>query len=196
MSQYGPGQEGSNTPISQWCCKLTLRFPGRAPQTLELFGCPEDWRCCRDLHANVADGCPPPKRRRMRGPRPDDGARDAAVGCVHPELGDGAAQASLSELRDGQVIHLCDACELPVCRSCRTALATAPRDKPSVKPSVPMALANDQWYGYVQEVIARLDVRWIECACASLSWTALRGALRPPHEFNDARAGGARCRAR
>ena len=36
-----------------------------------------------------------------------------------------------------------------------------------------MALANDQWYGYVQEVIARLDVRWIECACASLSWTAL-----------------------
>ena len=26
---------------------------------------------------------------------------------------------------------------------------------------------------YVQEVIARLDVRWIECACASLSWTAL-----------------------
>jgi len=34
-----------------------------------------------------------------------------------------------------------------------------------------MALANDNWYGYVQEIIARLDVRWIECACASLCWT-------------------------
>ena len=34
-----------------------------------------------------------------------------------------------------------------------------------------MALANDNWYGYVQEIIARLGVRWIECACASICWT-------------------------
>ena len=36
-----------------------------------------------------------------------------------------------------------------------------------------MALANDNWYGYVQEIIARLDVRWFECACASLCWTTM-----------------------
>ena len=36
-----------------------------------------------------------------------------------------------------------------------------------------MALANDNWYGYVQDVIARYDARWIECACASLCWTTL-----------------------
>ena len=34
-----------------------------------------------------------------------------------------------------------------------------------------MAIANDHWYGYVQEVIARLEVRWIECAAASICWT-------------------------
>ena len=36
-----------------------------------------------------------------------------------------------------------------------------------------MALANDNWYGYVQDIIARYDARWIECACASLCWTTL-----------------------
>ena len=41
------------------------------------------------------------------------------------------------------------------------------------KHNVPMALANDNWYGYVQEVVARYDARWIECACASLCWTTL-----------------------
>merc|ERR1712023_613305 len=39
--------------------------------------------------------------------------------------------------------------------------------------NVPMALANDNWYGYVQRVIAHYDARWIECACASLCWTTL-----------------------
>eukprot|EP00973_Karenia_brevis_P079736 11064237-Karenia_brevis.AAC.1 len=34
-----------------------------------------------------------------------------------------------------------------------------------------MALANDNWYGYVQDIIARYDARWIECACASICWT-------------------------
>merc|ERR1712110_1215604 len=34
-----------------------------------------------------------------------------------------------------------------------------------------MAIANDHWYGYVQEVIAEHGARWIECAAASLYWT-------------------------
>ena len=34
-----------------------------------------------------------------------------------------------------------------------------------------MVIANDHWYGYVQDVIAELDARWIECAAASICWT-------------------------
>ena len=45
-----------------------------------------------------------------------------------------------------------------------------------------MALANDNWYGYVQEIIARMDVKWIECACASISWTTqVIYQLEEPH---------------
>ena len=36
-----------------------------------------------------------------------------------------------------------------------------------------MALANDNWYGYVQDVVAHHGARWIECACASICWTSL-----------------------
>ena len=63
---------------------------------------------------------------------------------------------------------LCSNCSLPVCRACRIQLATA-----KGKSAVPMALANDNWYGYVQDIIARYDARWIECACASIYWTNL-----------------------
>ena len=45
-----------------------------------------------------------------------------------------------------------------------------------------MALANDNWYGYVQDIIARYDARWIECAAASICWTALMVYhLEEPH---------------
>jgi len=61
---------------------------------------------------------------------------------------------------------MCEDCTVPVCKSCRTGLATA-----NGKSNVPMSLANDNWYGHVQDIIARLGVRWIECACASICWT-------------------------
>jgi len=75
------------------------------------------------------------------------------------------------------VLKLCKDCTLPVCRSCQILLATA-----GSRNNVPMALANDHWYGYVQDVIARYDARWIECACASLCWTTLiTYQLEEPH---------------
>eukprot|EP00973_Karenia_brevis_P089195 12368380-Karenia_brevis.AAC.1 len=43
----------------------------------------------------------------------------------------------------------CKDCTLPVCRSCGIKLATA-----NGRNNVPMALANDNWYGYVQDIIA------------------------------------------
>jgi len=69
---------------------------------------------------------------------------------------------------NADIVQLCKDCSLPVCHSCRVLLRTA-----GLRNNVPMALANDNWYGYVQEVIARYDARWIECACASLCWTTL-----------------------
>ena len=40
-------------------------------------------------------------------------------------------------------------------------------------PRVPEALANDNWYGYVHEVIVRWQVRWIEMAVVLPFWTSL-----------------------
>ena len=84
---------------------------------------------------------------------------------------DGARKQFLVEHGQGSstdVATLCTSCSLPVCRSCRISLATA-----KGRFNVPMALSNDNWYGYVQDIIARHDARWIECACASLCWTTL-----------------------
>ena len=40
-------------------------------------------------------------------------------------------------------------------------------------PCVPMALANDNFYGYAPEVIYKHRVRWIEVAAACPCWTTL-----------------------
>ena len=78
---------------------------------------------------------------------------------------------------DRGIIRMCSRCRVPVCRSCQILLRQA-----DGKSNVPMALAHDNWYGYVQEIIARLDVRWIECACASLCWTTqVIYQLEEPH---------------
>ena len=45
--------------------------------------------------------------------------------------------------------------------------------KTSEDPRVPEALANDNWYGYVHEVIVRWQVRWIEMAVVLPFWTSL-----------------------
>ena len=45
-----------------------------------------------------------------------------------------------------------------------------------------MALANDNFYGYVQSLLVREQVTWLECAAASLCWsTILVYYLEDPH---------------
>jgi len=108
--------------------------------SIDLFGCPEDWSCEAPVPSPRAGaGNAAERRRRLH----TNGRTDA-------------------------VLTLCKQCTLPVCRGCRTKLASA-----GGRQNIPMALANDNWYGYVQAVIARYDARWIECACASLCWTTL-----------------------
>ena len=57
---------------------------------------------------------------------------------------------------------------MPFCRECMVKLATA-----NGKPNIPRALANDNFYGFASEIIAKTGARWIECACASLCWTTV-----------------------
>jgi len=89
-------------------------------------------------------------------------------GCPEDWECSSAASDRASHTDEKGVLKLCKGCTLPVCRSCQVLLATA-----RSRNNIPMALANDHWYGYVQDVIARYDARWIECACASLCWTTL-----------------------
>ena len=49
---------------------------------------------------------------------------------------------------DRGIIRMCSRCRVPVCRSCQMLLRQA-----DGKSNVPMALANDNWYGYVHKVV-------------------------------------------
>ena len=118
-----------------------------ASEYKKLFCCPEDWAC--DLIAEAqADG---------RQPR-----NGQSLAEWHDEL----CGFHDRFLADRGIVRMCSRCKVPICRSCSRLLWQA-----NGKSNVPMALANDNWYGYVQDIIARMDVRWIECACASICWT-------------------------
>ena len=64
-------------------------------------------------------------------------------------------------------LHLCEACELPLCRNCLEHMC-----KQSAS-AVPEALANDNWFGYPTELLYTHKVRWIEAAAASPVWTSV-----------------------
>ena len=123
----------------------TVRY--KASEYKKLFCCPEDWSCDLITQAQ-ADG---------RRPR---------AGQSLPEWHDQLCGFLDRPVADRGIVRVCGRCKVPVCTSCRILLCQA-----NGKSNVPMSLANDNWYGYVQEIIARLNVRWIECACASICWT-------------------------
>lgn len=123
----------------------TVRY--KSSEYKKLFCCPEDWSC--DLI----------KQAQADGQRP-------RAGQSLPEWHDKLCGFLDRPVADRGIVRMCSRCNVPVCRSCRTSLWQA-----NGKSNVPMSLANDNWYGYVQEIIARLNVRWIECACASICWT-------------------------
>ena len=64
---------------------------------------------------------------------------------------------------------LCPGCRVPVCRECMIGLATY---KASMRTStVPMALANDNYYGYAHRLLVEKQITWLERAASSLVWT-------------------------
>ena len=60
---------------------------------------------------------------------------------------------------------LCRSCEVPLCAECRFGLQK--------NDSVPIALSNDNWYGYVEEWIYANEVTWMEKTCATPFWTGM-----------------------
>ena len=134
-------------PLNTKEAKLITTVRYKSSEYKKLFCCPEDWSC--DLI----------KQAQADGQRP-------RAGQSLPEWHDKLCGFLDRPVADRGIVRMCGRCKVPVCRSCQILLWQA-----NGKSNVPMSLANDNWYGYVQEIIARLNVRWIECACASICWT-------------------------
>ena len=66
---------------------------------------------------------------------------------------------------------LCNACSVPICSECQLGLARF--NKGSKRSTIPMAIANDSFYGYALRLLVEKRVTWLECACASLVWTTI-----------------------
>jgi hypothetical protein len=64
---------------------------------------------------------------------------------------------------------LCAKCQIPLCRDC--LLKSSLRDQKAN--GVPMALANDNFWGFPPDIIYRWKVRWLEAAAASPVFTCL-----------------------
>jgi hypothetical protein len=58
-----------------------------------------------------------------------------------------------------------------VCARCNAQLKRF--NEYSTSGSVPMALGNDNYYGYVQWLLVTEQVTWLECAAASLCWSTI-----------------------
>ena len=67
--------------------------------------------------------------------------------------------------------RLCSQCQVPICRTCRRGLCEY-RHRKRVS-SIPLALANDNFYGYINELLVKEEVTWLECACSNLVWSTI-----------------------
>ena len=83
-----------------------------------------------------------------------------------------AAARHSEELRSNPFCRrLCVHCQVPMCTRCRVGLASYVADSGSG--TIPMALANDNYYGYVVKLLVEKRITWLECAAASLVWTTI-----------------------
>jgi len=64
--------------------------------------------------------------------------------------------------------QLCPECLIPICKTCHLA---AWSQKCNYR--IPMALANDNFWGYTTSLISQYQVRWIEAAIVSPCWTSM-----------------------
>ena len=63
--------------------------------------------------------------------------------------------------------HICQNCRVPVCLECYEKLCKQYRT------GIPMALCNDNFWGYTTSLITKYKVRWIEAAIVSPCWTSM-----------------------
>ena len=63
--------------------------------------------------------------------------------------------------------EICEHCQVPVCLECYTSLL------PHCAKGIPMALCNDNFWGYTTDIIYKYKVRWIEAAIVSPCWTSM-----------------------
>ena len=63
--------------------------------------------------------------------------------------------------------HICKKCRVPVCQTCYKVLFY------KEKVAIPMALCNDNFWGYTTSIITKFKVRWIEAAIVSPCWTSM-----------------------
>jgi hypothetical protein len=60
---------------------------------------------------------------------------------------------------------LCEECHIPICRSCQKQLCAHQK--------IIRGLANDNWWGYVQDWIFEQEVTWMEKTVSTPFWTGL-----------------------
>ena len=66
---------------------------------------------------------------------------------------------------------MCNKCTVPICRHCYFGLINY--NASNGHSTVPLALANDNYYGYVCKELVRHQATWLECAAAGLVWTTI-----------------------
>ena len=61
---------------------------------------------------------------------------------------------------------MCGNCMIPLCWKCHEGFVHTPH-------VIPMGLCNDNLWGYVTDIIAKYQVRWLEAAIVSPCWTSM-----------------------
>ena len=131
----------------------------------------------------------------IRGNGNDDSS--SAKQRMDQAMSDSAAQRTSTlhprncrELHGDDTTVVCFHCKLPVCLECYSRLWTS---KPS-EYSIPAAIANDNFQGYIHPFIVRHRVRWIEAVVACPYLTTIvqyyvEGHPRQRHHLADERMG-------
>ena len=80
---------------------------------------------------------------------------------------------------------LCQKCLVPICKDCHRGLLKYKGVRPGggvPLATIPMAIANDNYYGYVERELVKHQATWLECAASSLVWsTIMVYYLEDPH---------------
>ena len=67
----------------------------------------------------------------------------------------------------GQSRSICDSCSIPLCVECAQCIVHGRRKE------IPMALCNDNFWGYTSDLIFKYQVTWLEAAIVQPCWTTM-----------------------